>query len=128
MNVTGLSVGLFAPGWVYEGQGTCQSWRQVDEELWSSLAAVLGSGRALARRLPFRTTFNVGAGCATWHKVGQPRTSSVYCCALSVQQKSLRPIMAASLRVCRLTLSIHRHRRVQGTRRLHSGTLLWIAG
>ena len=72
VHVTGLSVALFAPGWVYEGGGGCHDWRQVDEQLWSSLAAVLGAGRALARRLPFGTTFDVGAGCATWHKAGPP--------------------------------------------------------
>lgn len=60
---------LFAPGWVYEGEGNSRAgWRTLNERLWSSLAAVLGPGRPIITRLPFLTTFDSGAGPATWHQ------------------------------------------------------------
>ena len=84
----GLSVALFAPGWVYEGGGgnSHADWRCLDEQLWGSLAAVLGAGRPIARLLPFTTTFDVGAGRATWHEVlavspvQEPRAIACHVC------------------------------------------------
>ena len=62
---TGLSVALFAPGWVYEGGGPAGSaWRQRDQELWDSLAAVLPAPRPAITQLPFASDFNAGYGAA----------------------------------------------------------------
>ncbi len=67
---TGLSVALFAPGWVYEGAGTGRSaWRQLDQELWDSLAAVLPVPKQAVIQLPFASDFNAGYGAALFSKV-----------------------------------------------------------
>ncbi|EIE20293.1 glycoside hydrolase, partial [Coccomyxa subellipsoidea C-169] len=63
----GLGVALFAPGWVYEGN--TGDWRLLAEQLWSSLAAVLGPPRALIAELPFVTSFCPGLGPAVYRSV-----------------------------------------------------------
>ena len=62
---------LFAVGWVYEGEGHDRSaWRQRDQELWDSLAAVLPPPKPLITRLPFESDFNTGYGAALFSQVG----------------------------------------------------------
>ena len=62
---------LFAVGWVYEGEGHDRSaWRQRDQELWDSLAAVLPAPKPLVTRLPFESDFNTGYGAAFYCQVG----------------------------------------------------------
>jgi hypothetical protein len=71
-------VALFAVGWVYEGEGHDRSaWRQRDQELWDSLAAVLPAPKALITRLPFESDFNTGYGAALFSHV---RLSAVSRC------------------------------------------------
>ena len=61
---------LFAVGWVYEGEGHDRSaWRQRDQELWDSLAAVLPAPKPLVTRLPFESDFNTGYGAALFCQV-----------------------------------------------------------
>lgn len=60
---------LFAPGWVYEGEGNRSNWRVLNEQLWSSLADVMGPPHALITKLPFVTTFGTGSGTAVHHLV-----------------------------------------------------------
>ncbi len=73
----GLGVALFAPGWVYEGEGNRSNWRLLNEQLWSSLADVVGPPHALITRLPFVTTFGTGSGTALHHFV-RPLTMKSY--------------------------------------------------
>ena len=61
---------LFAVGWVYEGEGHDRSaWRQRDQELWDSLAAVLPAPKPLITGLPFESDFNTGYGAALFSQV-----------------------------------------------------------
>ncbi len=67
---TGLSVALFAPGWVYEGAGNARSaWRLRNQEFWDSLAAVLPAPRPAVTQLPFASDFNTGYGAALYSQV-----------------------------------------------------------
>ena len=67
----GLSVALFAPAWVYEGEGNARSaWTQLDQELWDSLAAVLPPPKPALNKLPFASDFNTGFGSALYVQVG----------------------------------------------------------
>lgn len=67
----GLSVALFAPAWVYEGEGNARSaWRQLDQEFWDSLAAVLPAPKPAVNKLPFASDFNTGFGAALYAQVG----------------------------------------------------------
>lgn len=63
----GLGVALFAPGWVYEGY--TGDWRLLNEQLWSSLADVLGPPHAIISELPFVTSFCPGVGTAVHNLV-----------------------------------------------------------
>ena len=61
---------LFAPGWVYEGAGNDRSaWRQLDQQFWDNLAAVLPAPRPAITQLPFASDFNVGYGTALCSEV-----------------------------------------------------------
>ena len=54
---------LFAPSWVYEGEGNARSaWKGLDQELWDSLAAVLPAAEPAVKKLPFASDFNTGFG------------------------------------------------------------------
>ena len=67
----GLSVALFAPAWVYEGEGNARSaWMQLDQELWDSLAPVLPAPKPAVTKLPFASDFNTGSGAALYAQVG----------------------------------------------------------
>ena len=62
---------LFAPAWVYEGEGNAGSaWKQLDQELSDSLAAVLPAPKPAVNRLPFASDFNAGFGAALYAQVG----------------------------------------------------------
>ena len=62
---------LFAPAWVYEGEGNARSaWRQLDQELWDSLAPVLPAPKPAVTKLPFASDFNTGSGAALYAQVG----------------------------------------------------------
>ena len=62
---------LFAPAWVYEGEGNTRSaWRQLDQELWDSLAAVLHAPKPAVTKLPFASDFSTGFGAALYAQVG----------------------------------------------------------
>ena len=68
--ISGLSVALFAPGWVYEGAGNDRSaWRQLDQQFWDNLAAVLPAPRPAIAHLPFASDFNAGYGAALHSEV-----------------------------------------------------------
>lgn len=70
----GLSVALFAPAWVYEGAGNARSaWKQLDQELWDSLAAVLPVPKLTVYSLPFASDFNTGSGNALYAQVSLRR-------------------------------------------------------
>ena len=61
---------LFAPAWVYEGEGNARSaWRQRDQEFWDSLAAVLPGPRPVLTQLPFASDFSAGYGAALFSEV-----------------------------------------------------------
>ena len=76
----GLSVALFAPAWVYEGDGNARSaWKQLDQELWDSLAAVLPAPKPVVSSLPFASDFNTGSGSALYAQVGLGAAAHTAC-------------------------------------------------
>lgn len=69
---TGVSVALFAPGWVYE-EGDRATWLDRQQEFWGRLESSWSPPRATAVSLPFASSFDQGAGLATYQQVPQHR-------------------------------------------------------
>lgn len=60
---SGLSVALFAPGWVFETHDRA-GFEQLQEQFWSKIEAALPASRPIVTHLPFCTAFN--PGCGRW--------------------------------------------------------------
>eukprot|EP00879_Flechtneria_rotunda_P009445 GHRR01009887.1.p1 GENE.GHRR01009887.1~~GHRR01009887.1.p1 ORF type:complete len:846 (+),score=292.20 GHRR01009887.1:222-2759(+) len=65
----GLSAALFAPGWIYENLDRTR-FHEFQEQWWYKVQAAWGYSHAVMHALPFRTTFNAGAGLA-WFSNGR---------------------------------------------------------
>ncbi|KAK9833780.1 hypothetical protein WJX74_005705 [Apatococcus lobatus] len=63
----GLSVALFAPGWVWE-HGDRDRWRDRDQEFWDRILAAWPHRPPTATSLPFSSCFNPGHGSDWWHQ------------------------------------------------------------
>ncbi|CAK0782655.1 hypothetical protein CVIRNUC_005853 [Coccomyxa viridis] len=84
----GLSVALFAPAWVYEGEGNARSaWRQLDQEFWDSLAAVLPAPKPAVNKLPFASDFNTGFGAALYAQVADVDLPGGVCLEAVMRQR-----------------------------------------